>query len=122
MILHQGFAGDPKTPKTTNVQSKAHLVQKNALAGPSTQANASGVMTQTRSSSRVSRPTPKIIAARIHKRAIVPGSDSDSDESFPSNILPKASNALKKRKLSSMTRSTPSKGKGPESKHNLFQM
>jgi hypothetical protein len=116
MILHQGSAGDPKTPKTTNVPPKAHLVQ---IAGPSTQANASGVITR---SSRVSRPTPKIIAARNHKRAIVSGFDYDSDESFPSNILPKASNALKKRKLSSMSKSTPSKGKEPESKHNLFQM
>jgi hypothetical protein len=118
MILHQGFAGNPKT---TTVPPKARPVQKNALAGPSTQANASGVITQNRCSSRVSRPTAKIIATRVHKRAIVSGSDSDSDESFPSGVLPKTPNNLKKRKLSSISKSGPSKGKEPESKHNLFQ-
>jgi hypothetical protein len=118
MILHQGFSGDPKT---INVPPKARPVQKNALAGPSTQASAAGVMTQSQSSSRISRPTAKKTTTRIHKRAVVSGSDSDSDQSFPSTVLPKAPINAKKRKLSGISRSSPSKGKEPQSKHKLFQ-
>jgi len=111
MILHQGFSGEPKT---NNIPPKTRPVQKNALAGPSTQANASG---QSRYSSRTSRPTAKKSATRIQKRAIVSGSDSDSDsdESFPSNILPKTPNNLKRGKISL------SKGTELEFRRNLFQ-
>ena len=109
MILHQGFSGEPKTD---NIPPKKRPVQKNALAGPSTQANASG---QSRYSSRISRPTAKKSTTQIQKRAVVSGSDSDSDESFPSNILPKTPNNLKRGKTS------PSKGTELESRRNLFQ-
>lgn len=118
MILHQGFTGDPKT---NTVPPKARPAPKNALAGPSMQANASSVMTPNRCSSRISRPTAKKAATQIHKRAVVSDSESDSDESFPSNVLPKTPNNLKKRKLSSVSKSSPSKGKEPQSKHNLFE-
>jgi hypothetical protein len=112
VTLHQSFAGDSKTPKT-------RPMQKNAVAGPSAPANPSGV-TRSRKSSRISRPTAKKVATQIRKPAVVSGSDSDfdSDQSFPSNILPKSPSNLKKRKISRMSRPSPPRGKELEAKHS----
>src|SRR6267378_8534626 len=100
VILHQGISGNSKTPKT-------RAAQKNAVAGPSKPS------THSRKSLRISRPTAKKAATQIRKPAVVSDSDADldSDQSFPSNILPKAPSNLKKRKFSSMSRPSPSSGK-----------